>query len=126
MTETTVEEAINLQETARCRALVAKDIGALSELIAPCLVHVHATGVIEDRNSYLASVSDKLEFLHVERRTLSIVDHGGFAIATGQLDQIVRNRFTDQTHDMKMVTSQLWVQQDGEWRQASFHATRLP
>lgn len=126
MTETTVEEAINLQEAARCRALLAKDIGALSELIAPCLVHVHATGVIEDLDAYLASVKDKLEFLHVERRSLSIIDHGGFAIATGELDQIVRNRITDQTHDMKMVTSQVWVQQDRQWRQASFHATRLP
>lgn len=126
MAESAAQYTILLQEAARCHALVAGDIEALDALIASTLVHVHATGMIEDRDAYFASVRNRLEFLKVERADLAIIDHGDFAIATGKLDQIVRNRVTDQTHDMKMITSQVWVRQDGEWRQASFHATRLP
>lgn len=125
MASSAIVDQIQCREVERCEALVAGDLTALERLIAPRLVHIHATGVIEDRAAYLATVADRLEFLEVERGLLSIIEQGDCALVSGPLHQVVRNRVTGQTHDMQMVTSQMWVRDDGEWRQASFHATRL-
>jgi hypothetical protein len=122
--ETTVAEIRRLED-ARCRALNEHNHAALDDLIGDDLVHIHTTGMVEDKTAYLAGVRDRLEFRDVERKDLTVRAYGDVAVATGQLHQTVRVRATQRELNMKIVTTQVWVRRDGAWRQTSFHATNL-
>jgi len=120
----TVTEIERLEER-RCRVLVARDYAVLADLVADDLVHIHATGMVDDKASYLAGVEQRLDFLKVERKDLTVRRYGDVAVATGSLHQTILVRATKQEHEMKIVTTQVWVLQDGNWRLSSFQATNL-
>jgi ketosteroid isomerase-like protein len=123
--EATIVEIRRLEDT-RCRALNEQDHAGLGDLIDDDLVHVHTTGIVEDKAAYLAGVRDRLEFRDVEREDLTVRAYGDVAVATGRLHQTVRVRATQREMNMKIMTTQVWVRRDGAWRQTSFHATNLP
>jgi ketosteroid isomerase-like protein len=83
------ESAIREREAARGRALVASDYAALADLVTDDLVHIHATGAIEDKQAYLAGLEAKLVFLSVSRPSLDVRVYGSIAVMTGPLEQSV-------------------------------------
>jgi hypothetical protein len=123
--EATIAEIRRLED-ARCQLLNEQDHAALGDLIGDDLVHIHTTGMVEDKAAYLAGVRDRLEFRDVRRQDLTVRAYGDVAVATGRLHQIVRVRATQRELNMKIITTQVWVRRDGAWRQTSFHATNLP
>ncbi|HEY5211102.1 MAG TPA: nuclear transport factor 2 family protein [Stellaceae bacterium] len=125
MNDEATASAIARLEEERCRALVTHDYAALAELVADDVVHIHTTGMIDTKASYLAGVEHRLEFLTVKRLDLPVRRYGDVAIATGRLDQTIRVRATMQEVEMKIVTTQAWMLQNGKWRQNSFHASNL-
>lgn len=121
-----IEATIKELEAQRCAALVANDLPALETMVAADLVHIHATGQVDDRDGYLRGVADRLTFLSVERSELKVRVSGQSAVATGRLDQRLRVRATGQEISMSVMTTQVWVLADGGWRQTTFQATSLP
>lgn len=126
MTDEQVVQAICEHEQQRCAALVAKDILTLQNLIGTDLVHIHATGRIDDYQSYMEGVTTRLDFLSADRRSLAVRPYGHFAVATGELSQMVRIMSSGELRDLQIATSQVWVWREGGWRQISFQATLLP
>lgn len=122
--EATIAEIRRLEDR-RCRALNEHDHATLADLIGDDLVHIHTTGMVEDKAAYLAGVRDRLEFRDVERQDLTVRAYGDVAVATGRLHQTVRVRATQRELNMKIITTQIWVRRDGNWRQSSFQATNL-
>jgi hypothetical protein len=110
-------------EQRRCRSLVDKDLASLRELVAAELVHIHATGRVEDRDAYLQGVEANLDFVRVERGELVVRIFGNTAVVTGTLDQLVRVRASRELHDMRCMATQVWVRSAAQWRQVSFQAT---
>jgi ketosteroid isomerase-like protein len=123
MNDAATAAEIKRLEERRCRVLVARDYAVLADLVADDLVHIHATGMVDDKASYLAGVEQRLDFLKVERKDLTVRRYGDVAVATGSLHQTILVRATKQELEMKIVTTQVWVLQDGNWRQSSFQAT---
>ena len=124
MTRDIVEE-ITRRESERMRALVKADWEALAELLAEDLVHIHATGLIDNKRDYLVGARTKLDYLKVERKSLKVRSLGEVAIGTGVLDQTLRIKGPDTLVELQTATTQVWVRQEGRWRQASFQATRI-
>jgi pimeloyl-ACP methyl ester carboxylesterase/ketosteroid isomerase-like protein len=114
---------ITALETRRCQALMAGDVEALAGLLAPELTHVHANGEVDDRDSYLHKVRERLRFPSVKRHSLDVRVHGDVAIAVGRLEQAVEVVATGQRLPMRLVTTQAWVRCDRGWLLSSFHAT---
>lgn len=117
-------------ERRRCAAIMAADIGVLSGLLEGDLVHVHTTGLIDDRDSYLAGIRDRLEVRSVERGPLQVRRFGDAAVMTGTLTNTVRRRADGPDAVWTVLPSfatQVWVWAPGAgWRMASFHSSRLP
>jgi len=124
MSEQIINEIKRL-ETERGRALVQADWTALASLLADDLVHVHTSGVTDDKTNYLAAVSTKLEFLKVERVSLKVRCYSEIAIATGVVTQSVRVKGPGTVVDIRMATTQVWVLREGRWLQNTFQATRI-
>jgi ketosteroid isomerase-like protein len=125
MAEDAVVAEIRRLEERRCQALMARDYRAISDLVADDLIHIHTTGLVEDKAAYMAGIEQRLDFSDVVREDLTVRVYGDVAVATGRLSQTVRVRTTDRRIDMKIVTTQVWVRWGGTWRQSSFQATHL-
>ena len=119
-------ETILALEQQRQQALLDGDIERLSNLVTDDLVHVHASGRVEDKDAYLAGVRNRFRFLSVQRPGLQVRVFGDIAIATGPLDQVLTIVATGQRHEMTSFATQVWVRQGANWRQASFQATNAP
>jgi ketosteroid isomerase-like protein len=125
MTERETVEAIRRLEDERGRALLAADWDTLDRLIAEDLVHIHANGAIEDRSSYFAGLRNKLEFLRFERETLQVRGYGDLAVATGILNQTLRDKESNSLFELRLATTQVWWRRAIGWQQISFQATHV-
>jgi ketosteroid isomerase-like protein len=120
-----IESEIRRLEELRNRSLVIEDVKTLASLIADDIVHVHTTGVVDDKTSYLQAVTTKLKFIQIDRPQLSIRVLGNVAIATGPLNQVIQLRDTGQVIKTSAIATQVWVKEAKGWVQTSFQATRL-
>lgn len=126
MNDQAIADTIIELESARCRALVDADIGALAELVDDQLVHIHATGQVDDKPAYLRLVETAIRFLRVERQPdFHVQVHNDIAVATGRLVQSIEFRATAERREMDVITTQVWLRRGSTWRQISFQATNL-
>lgn len=125
MSEQAITETITRLENARCHALVEGDLSALGNLVDDQLVHIHATGQVDDKAAYLRLVEGAIRFLRVERQEMQVQVHADVAVATGRLMQSIEFRATGERREMDVITTQVWLRRDDIWRQISFQATNL-
>ena len=113
-------------EKERGEALVAGDITRLSDMVSDDLVHVHASGRVEDKAAYLEGLRSRFRFLSVRRPRLDLRVFGDTAIMTGPLEQLLTIVATGQELAMNAYATQVWVRRDQGWQVASFQATNMP
>ena len=127
MTDEAFVRELTQRERARRDALVNDDMAALADLVSDDLVHVHTTEIVQGKAELLGHAGGFLRFLEVERGPLTIrrlSDEA--AVMTGTMTNTVKRRDVDERVTVRAFVTQVWVRQDGTWRAASFHATRLP
>lgn len=123
-----LEHDLLAKERQRCAALVEGDRVALRALLGPSLVHVHTRGNTDDLESYLAYVTERVQFLSIERDALEIRLHGqGCAVMTGVQTSRVRLRTPgSEPIEVKSRLMQVWIRGErGDWQQVAFQATPL-
>lgn len=117
--------AIREAERRRAAALTSDDFAALDELLADDLVHVHATGVVQDKAAMLHHSAHAIRFHEITRGDLTIRALApDVAVMTGPLTNVVSRRGVDEPMTVCAFVTQIWRRTDGAWRIASFHATR--
>lgn len=122
--EATKREILEL-EKRRCEALTLCDIDALSALMAADLVHIHGSGQIDDKSSYLHGVKHKYKFHRVERGDLRIRVYGDFVVVNGPLNQTVSVNGIEKLNQIKAITTQTWVRGPDGWKQNTCHMAFL-
>lgn len=119
----TVEAA----EAARLAAILSGDLSGLSALLADDLVHVHATGSVDDKSAYLARLRNQLEVRVITRGPCALRQYGSVAVLTGALENEVR--LYDGPGDWQRTRSfvtQVWRRcTTAGWQLVSYHASRL-
>lgn len=120
-----IQQEILRLENERCRALVQRDLQTLAALMDDALVHVHATGKVDDKEQYLEMVAKHIDFLSVERSDMRVRVFGDTAIASGRLEQAIVLRESGEERLMKAYTTQVWLRGEDGWRQCAFQATNL-
>ncbi|WP_324709309.1 nuclear transport factor 2 family protein [Pseudomonas citronellolis] len=120
-----IQQEILRLESERCRALVQRDLQTLAALMDDALVHVHATGKVDDKAQYLEMVARHIDFLSVERSDMRVRVFGDTAIASGRLEQAIVLRESGEERLMKAYTTQVWLRGEDGWRQCAFQATNL-
>lgn len=120
-----IQQEILRLENERCRALVQRDLQTLAALMDDALVHVHATGKVDDKEQYLEMVAKHIDFLSVERSDMRVRVFGDTAIASGRLEQAIVLRESGEERLMKAYATQVWLRGEDGWRQCAFQATNL-
>ncbi len=122
------EAALVALETQRGEALINRDSALLDKLFADDLVHVHTTGIMQNKAEVINHAMNVLHFLEVTRQNLSIRFYGNdIAIMNGGM---VNTMHLYATPDKVLTTdarvTQVWARKGDTWQQVSFHACRAP
>lgn len=125
--DTAVEEMILERERQRRAALVAEDMIAFADLIADDIVHVHTTGVVQNKDELIDRATTFLKFYAIDRGSLKIRRLApDVAVMTGPMTNTVGKRGEAERLQIQAFVTQVWVLRDGRWQIASFHAVRTP
>ena len=113
------------QERLRMAALLSGDAGALAHLLSDDLIHIHATGAVDDKPTFLHNIANVYKFEALERGDISIHKLGEMILLSGLVKQVVVVLQTGQRHVVEAIVSQLWRHENGAWRQCFFQSSRL-
>lgn len=123
----TLEAELIAMEAERRNALVSDDLARFERLIADDIVHVHTTGVVQDKAALMHHAGAFLQFIDIQRGPLLVREIApGAAIMTGEMTNILRRRGHDERIETRAFVTQAWARRNGKWQVASFHAVKLP
>lgn len=112
-------------EDLRCQALLHHDEALLRSVVAPDVLHVHGTGMVQRGDEYFGYALSAFYRL-TERGPLVITVHDQLAIMVGPLALTVRKTEADDVTRLNGVAGQLWLRGGPRgWRQATFQLTPL-
>ena len=109
-------------EDRRRRAVVAVDLTELDEIFADDLVHIHSTGLTQDKPALLAHIDRKRGFIDVERGGLDVRVCGDIAVVVGPVRNRMRVPGGGETVLAGVVTQVLRREKRG-WRFIHFQLT---
>lgn len=124
MTNASVEE-ITALEDRRWAAQIEDDADALAELLSDELSYTHSTASVDDKTSYIASITEKkVDYRAAERLDTSVAIVGQTAVVTGRavVDVEARGREIE----LNIRYSAVWAQADGQWRFVCWQSTPIP
>lgn len=118
-------QAVHECSRARLAALVKRDRGALSLLLADDLRYVHATGIRHNRAEYLEFAMEHMRFLEVVMEDSHVKQLGAVAVISGVLNQTVIRPSEVEPISLRSWAIEIWRHTNG-WRLTDFQSTRLP
>jgi Domain of unknown function (DUF4440) len=112
-------------ESARCAAIRTQDFTSLAALLHPSLIHVHTRGNQETHESYLKYLREVIEILDIKRGDLKVTVHGDSTVMTGRQYNTARIRGAEPVITVEAQVMQVWITENGVWRQLAFQATPI-
>ncbi len=124
MTQDISGTIIALEERRR-QALLACDVGALSELLSDRLVFAHSNAVYEDKTSLLAKMgSGNIVYLSLEITEQRVMDLGETALLFSRLTAEVT--VGGQPRSLDNRTLSVWTREGGQWRLLAYQPIAIP
>ena len=106
-------------------AVVSGDADALGRLTTPDFTYVHSSGTLDARGFFLEAFrSGRRKYTRYSVDSVDVRTYPGAALMSGFV-HIGLNPRGDEVRIEARFTS-VWVEQDGGWRMAAWHSTRLP
>jgi hypothetical protein len=120
-----ITDVIKATEKARCAAMLAADNKALSALLDPRLQFHHATGVVDDKDAYMAKMAaGRIQYVGItwsEQQVIALGDTA--AVLTGRMNTDVRVEGVDKPL-VNRVTA-VWSLNNGVWQMLVFQSTPM-
>lgn len=124
MTNAAVEEIIALEDR-RWAAQIDDDGQALAELLSDELSYTHSTSSVDDKTSYIASITEKkVNYRAAERLDTKVAVVGETAVVTGRavVDVEARGREIE----LNIRYSAVWANAGGQWQFVCWQSTPIP
>lgn len=111
-------------DDARISALLNGDVAALEKLLHPDVMYTHASGLLDDKQSYLAPlIAGKIKYRSAKREELRIQVHGDIALLIGKSNQVVSLDGVDTPFLIRYSTT--WIKSAGSWQMIMWHASKV-
>lgn len=121
---TIIDDASEVLETeaARQAALIAVDMAKLDLLFADDLIHVHTTGLVQDKPALMKHIETRRAFIDLQRPPLDVRVHGDVAVLIGPMTNRMRH---PDGHEVVLdgVATQVLRRDAGRWRFIAFQFT---
>ena len=119
-----VAQEVDAAELSFTDALVAVDIPKLERLLTDDFTWTHTTGGVEMKNEYLKGVLDTRRYKGFKREGTTFRIYEKSALSSGIVQITVFDQRGGRILDIRY--SAAYVLQEGVWRLAAWHNTRLP
>ncbi|HVW40637.1 MAG TPA: nuclear transport factor 2 family protein [Amycolatopsis sp.] len=120
-----IRETIRALEDRRYSAMVAGDIGALTELLSEQLIYTHSNGARDSKAGYLAKVRDRTFVYdaidHAEERILL---GEGVAVVVGSM--VARAWWSGEPKTLRNAAMAVWAREGDVFRLLAYQPTPLP
>jgi ketosteroid isomerase-like protein len=120
----TALDDVRALEQARISAMLRGDRQSIAQYLDQDLIYVHSNGLVDGRDSYLASFRDGkyvYETIEViEERHAQGVD---FVVLVQILSVVIRVAGADAASLRQVAASSLWRRSQGQWKLAAMQAT---
>lgn len=119
-----VAQEVDAAELSFTDALVAVDIPKLERLLTDDFTWTHTTGGVEMKNEYLKGVLDTRRYKGFKREGTTFRIYEKSALSSGTVQITVFDQRGGRILDIRYTAA--YVLQEGVWRLAAWHNTRLP
>ena len=119
------DAALSTLEQQRCRAMLADDMPALSALLAPDLRYVHATGIVDSRDSLLAKLGTRqIVYKQLVLAPVQCTQGADLGAVAGEMRATVLRG--GEQRQIAASYLALWQLRQGQWQLAAYQGTALP
>lgn len=116
--QTGTEAELLKLDQERCKAITDSNWTRYSELMADDLVHIHATGRVENKAQVLEGMKNSPRATY-RGGEITVRVYGDTAVMVGsQFNKVGTQQPTES------AVTQVWVRRAGNWKQVSFQASR--
>ena len=119
------ETGVLYAHLSRAKALIEQDMVALAGLSAQTLRYVHATGRVDNRDSYLCFVPS-VKYISIETNDRNITLTRGAAIISGVMSMCIHKQGNDAPIYPKSFFIEVWKQYEKDWKLLFFQSTVFP
>lgn len=118
-------EEVRQAEGRWIAAIKNKDKAALEAILSKDLVYTHSTGIVEDKNQYIAAViSGNQKYDGVDYEQPAIRVYGTTAVVATKATMSGASKGTPFNNQLRLL--HVWVKQAGKWALVAHQTTRLP
>jgi ketosteroid isomerase-like protein len=120
-----VEDEIRAADQEWAAAIKSTDTARLDRLLSGDLVYLHATGVIDDKASYIAKIkSGRQKYDGVTHSNVKIKVFGGdTAVLTARMRMHGTN--ANGPFDDQVLMTHVWVKTNGAWQLVAHQTTKV-
>ena len=124
-TAAAVEAAVRKLEAQRAEAMLKADVATLGRILGDDLTYVHGSGVVDTKQSLLASISSgKMKYVAFDEIDLKVRVYGGAAVLTGKL--AVKAKRGDENLDLTLGLTGVYAKgASGAWKLVAWQTTKL-
>ena len=118
-------DAVQAAEDARYAAQTGDDFAAMEKLFAADLVYIHSSAVVDNKASYIDSMSSgNVKYRVMKRSDVTVRTYGCVALITGMgnFDVTVKG----QEISVELRFHSIWAKRDNGLQFISWEATRIP
>lgn len=116
--------ALDAAEQRRVQCLRDEDFDRLATLLDEQLVHVHSTGIRQDKAAYLHYVRHTVRYLALATTVQAWQVQGDVAWGQLALEHRMQRRADGETVSSRNQVLQVWRRSATGWRLCAFQATR--
>jgi hypothetical protein len=101
------------------------DLDELERMLTEDMNYTHSSAAVDTKAQFLATLrSGKVRYLSIEPEERSVRVYGHTAVVQGVAHLLVKVEERDV--DVRLRFTELYVEQDGAWKMALWHSTRVP
>jgi ketosteroid isomerase-like protein len=118
-------EAVLAAQDQRWALTSGGDLDALDAMLTDDMNYTHSSSAVDSKAQFLDSLrSGKVRYISIEPEERTVRVYGDTAVVQGVAHLLVK--VPDRDIDVRLRFTEMYVKQDGDWKMALWHSTKVP
>ena len=118
-------EAVLAAQDQRWALTAGGDLDALDAMLTDDMSYTHSSSAVDSKAQFLDSLrSGKVRYISIEPEERTVRVYGSAAAVQGVAHLLVK--VPDRDIDVRLRFTEMYVKQDGAWKMALWHSTKVP
>jgi hypothetical protein len=118
------EESVLAAQDERFALTAGGDLDELAGMLTTDMNYTHSTGAVDTKAQFLDSLqSGRVQYVSITPEERSVRVYGDVGVVQGVARVLVK--VSDRDIDVRLRFTELYVKQDGAWKMALWHSTKV-